>query len=86
MEDLRKNEVGVIIGRFQLPALHEGHISVLDYVTEHHSNVVVFLGVPRIQNTKRNPLDFSTRRKLIQERTARLRRLRYEREKNKQKE
>lgn len=67
MEDLRKNEVGVIIGRFQLPALHEGHISLLDYVTEHHSNVVVFLGVPRIQNTKRNPLDFSTRRKLIQE-------------------
>jgi bifunctional NMN adenylyltransferase/nudix hydrolase len=67
MEDIKKTEVGVIIGRFQLPSLHDGHINVLDTVTESHSNVVVFLGVPRIQNTKRNPLDFSTRRKLIQE-------------------
>lgn len=67
MDEIKKNEVGVIIGRFQTPALHEGHTSVLDKVTDMHSNVVVFLGVPRIQNTKRNPLDFSTRRKLIQE-------------------
>lgn len=67
MEENKKTEVGVIIGRFQLPSLHDGHISVLDTVTESHSNVIVFLGVPRIQNTKRNPLDFSTRRKLIQD-------------------
>lgn len=67
MDEIKKNEVGVIIGRFQTPVLHEGHTSVLDKVTDMHSNVVVFLGVPRIQNTKRNPLDFSTRIKLIQE-------------------
>lgn len=68
MEDIKKPEVGVIIGRFQTPYLHEGHTSILDKVCEMHSNVVVFLGIPRIQNTKRNPLDFATRRKLIQER------------------
>jgi bifunctional NMN adenylyltransferase/nudix hydrolase len=68
MEENKKPEVGVMIGRFQTPYLHEGHTSVLDRVCEMHSNVVVFLGIPRIQNTKRNPLDFATRRKLIQER------------------
>ena len=60
------NTVGVIIGRFQTPELHEGHIGLLDHVTDNHKNVVVFLGVPRIQNTKRNPLDFATRRKMVQ--------------------
>lgn len=67
MEDIKKTEVGVMIGRFQTPYLHEGHIGVLDKISEMHSNVVIFLGIPRIQNTKRNPLDFATRRKLIQE-------------------
>jgi bifunctional NMN adenylyltransferase/nudix hydrolase len=67
MEDIKKNEVGVMIGRFQTPYLHEGHVGVLDKISEMHSNVVIFLGIPRIQNTKRNPLDFATRRKLIQE-------------------
>jgi bifunctional NMN adenylyltransferase/nudix hydrolase len=67
MEENKKPEVGVMIGRFQTPYLHEGHTSVLDRVCEMHSNVIVFLGIPRIQNTKRNPLDFATRRKLIQE-------------------
>lgn len=67
MEDIKKPEVGVMIGRFQTPYLHEGHIGVLEKVSEMHSNLVVFLGIPRIQNTKRNPLDFATRRKLIQD-------------------
>lgn len=60
------NTVGVVIGRFQTPELHVGHIGLLDHVSEIHKNVVVFLGVPRIQNTKRNPLDFVTRRKMVQ--------------------
>jgi bifunctional NMN adenylyltransferase/nudix hydrolase len=61
------NTVGVVIGRFQTPELHEGHTKLLDKVTSKHSNVVVFLGIPRIQNTKRNPLDFTTRSKMIKE-------------------
>jgi bifunctional NMN adenylyltransferase/nudix hydrolase len=60
------NAVGVVIGRFQAPELHEGHTGLLDHVTENHKNVVVFLGIPRIQNSKRNPLDFATRRKMVQ--------------------
>jgi len=62
-----KEKIGVVIGRFQTTYLHEGHLSVLEHVIQLHSNVVIFLGIPRIQNTKRNPLDFATRRKLIQD-------------------
>lgn len=60
------NTVGVVIGRFQAPELHEGHTGLLDHVTKNHKNVVVFLGIARIQHTKRNPLDFTSRRKMIQ--------------------
>jgi bifunctional NMN adenylyltransferase/nudix hydrolase len=65
--DNLKGKVGCIIGRFQTPYLHEGHIDLIERVFNMHSNVVIFLGVSRIQNTKRNPLDFATRRKLILE-------------------
>lgn len=68
MNKLDENSiVGVVIGRFQTPYLHEGHIGLLNHVTNKHNNVIVFIGVPKIQNTNRNPLDFPTRRRLIQE-------------------
>ena len=58
--------VGVIIARLQTPYLHDGHKALLDHVTNKHFNVIVFLGIPRIQNTKRNPLDYNTRKQMIQ--------------------
>ncbi len=68
MKKLNETEIGVIIGRFETPYLHEGHTGLLDHVTDKHSDVIVFLGVTNIQNTKRNPLDFQTRKKMIQNR------------------
>ena len=62
----KKNTIGIIVGRFQAPELHRGHTGLLDHVTEKHKNVVVFLGISKIQNSKRNPLDFATRCKMIQ--------------------
>jgi bifunctional NMN adenylyltransferase/nudix hydrolase len=62
----KKNTVGVIVARVQTPELHEGHLALLNHVTSKHSNVIVFLGIARIQNTKKNPLDFSTRKLMIQ--------------------
>jgi bifunctional NMN adenylyltransferase/nudix hydrolase len=64
LEDI--STVGVIIARVQTPYLHAGHIALFDHVSNKHPNVIVFLGIPRIQNTKRNPLDFSTRKEMIQ--------------------
>lgn len=59
-------EVGVIIARFQVPELHPVHIELIDTVLEHHKKVIIFLAVPVIEQTKRNPLDFSTRKMMIQ--------------------
>lgn len=65
-ETIKDVEIGCIIGRFQTPYLHEGHLGLIQHVVDNHSKVILFLGVPRIQNTKRNPLDFATRRLMIQ--------------------
>jgi bifunctional NMN adenylyltransferase/nudix hydrolase len=61
----KKSSVGVIIARLQTPFLHDGHIGLFNHVISEHTNVLVFLGIPRIQNTKRNPLDFQTRARMV---------------------
>lgn len=60
-------EIGVIMARFQVHKLHEGHLKLIDKVCKHHKKVIVFLGVPIVGNTKSNPLDFATRKTMIQE-------------------
>lgn len=70
--DIKKNieptdfEVGVIIGRFQTNRLHEGHINLISHVLSNHKKAVLILGVSRVQNTKKNPLDFASRKAMIQ--------------------
>lgn len=59
--------VGVIIGRFQVPTLHVGHQCLIEHVLSHHNEVVILLGVSETIHTKNNPLDFSTRSKMIKE-------------------
>lgn len=60
-------EVGVIVARFQVPELHPVHKKMIDTVCENHKKVIIFLGVPVVQNTKRNPLEFAARKAMIQE-------------------
>lgn len=55
-------EVGVIIGRFQTNKLHEGHINLISHVLSNHKKTIILLGVSRVQNTKKNPLDFASRK------------------------
>lgn len=59
-------EVGVIIARFQVPELHPVHRELIDTVCEHHKKVIIFLAVPVVDQTKRNPLDFASRKAMIQ--------------------
>lgn len=59
-------EVGVIIGRFQTNRLHEGHINLISHVLSNHKKAILILGVSRVQNTKKNPLDFASRKAMIQ--------------------
>lgn len=61
-------DVGVIIGRFQVPELHEAHIDLIDSVLERHSKTIIILGVSPLPVTSQNPLDFQARVQMIHER------------------
>jgi len=58
-------DCGVIVGRFHVAALHEGHKALIDYVLERHSKVIVFLGLAPVRVTRNNPLDFEARKQMI---------------------
>lgn len=59
-------QVGVIIGRFQTPQLHEGHKQLIRSIIDNHQEVVIFLGVSAVQFTRNNPLDFQTRKLMVE--------------------
>lgn len=56
---------GVIIARFQTPYLHAGHLGLIECVKAKHRKMVIVLGVSPLLGSKRNPLDFHTREKMI---------------------
>lgn len=59
-------DVGVLVGRFQVPELHEGHRGVLDYVALRHDKVILFLGITDHGiSTPSNPLPFEPRKQMI---------------------
>lgn len=61
-------DIGVIIGRFQAPDLHEGHRDLIDTVRKKHKKVLMFICSTRgVRNTRCNPMDYYTRMKMIQE-------------------
>lgn len=62
----RKGSVGVIVGRFQVSRLHDGHLHLIDFVRENHEDVLIVLGVPGAYPTARNPLSFELRKAMIQ--------------------
>lgn len=57
-------DVGVIIGRFQVPELHSAHKDLIEHVRSEHGKVIIFLGLAPIQNEE-NPLDFESRKQMI---------------------
>ena len=59
------NNIGVIIARFQTPYLHEGHKSIIETVQQNHNKTVIVLGVSPVLGSRRNPLDFPTRERMI---------------------
>jgi len=60
-----KPTFGVIVGRFQVHELHDGHMELFRHVCGLHDRVLVFLGVAPTGPTKRNPLDFEVRKRMI---------------------
>lgn len=59
-------DTGVLVGRFQVAELTEGHRQVIEEAQTLCNNLVIFLGLSPCV-TKRNPLDFQTRKLMLQE-------------------
>lgn len=66
-EETKNYDIGVIIGRFQIHELHEAHKEMIGEVLSRHEKVILFLGVSPTLSTRRNPLDFRSRKLMIEE-------------------
>ena len=65
--DIKTSQHGVVIGRFQTPELHSEHIKLIQYVLDRHEKVILFLGVSPTLANKKHPMDFITRKYMIEE-------------------
>jgi bifunctional NMN adenylyltransferase/nudix hydrolase len=63
----KKYDIGVIIGRFQVHKLHEGHKKLIETVLKNHKKTIVVLGCTDVLGGPRNPLDFVSRKMMIEE-------------------
>ncbi len=58
---------GVIIGRFQVDDIHEGHKALLDSVADSVGRLIIFVGLSPNKCTVNNPLDFMAVRSMLQD-------------------
>lgn len=66
MEDIMLKEcTGVVVGRFQVLELHEGHLHLLSTVHNACSKLVVIIGSTETPDFIKNPFDYTYRRSLI---------------------
>lgn len=61
-----KNNIGVIVARFQVDELTVGHKQVIDQVVSNHNKVIIFLGVAKVNLSGNNPLEFTVRKMMIE--------------------
>lgn len=60
-------DIGIIVGRFQVHKLHQAHRELINYVRERHKKVVIILGLSPVRSSIRNPLDFAARKNMLNE-------------------
>jgi bifunctional NMN adenylyltransferase/nudix hydrolase len=53
-----KKKIGVVVGRFQIPDLHDGHRELLNHVFEHNDEVIIFVGCGQ-KYSFANPLPYN---------------------------
>lgn len=63
----KSSDIGVVIGRFQLHELHEAHKGLIKTVLEQHDKTILFIGCTPAIGTKKDPLDFITRKYMVEE-------------------
>lgn len=67
MDNPLKNryDIGVIIGRFQVPELSEGHCHIIDNVKNSHKHLLIVIGISPALGTKKNPMGYIPRWQMI---------------------
>jgi bifunctional NMN adenylyltransferase/nudix hydrolase len=63
---MKRPNYGVIVGRFQVHELHEGHKELIRLVRTLHPRVIVLLGCSPAGITKHNPLSFEVRKRMLE--------------------
>ena len=59
-------KIGIVVGRFQVPRLHQGHLALLDHASANCDKLLILLGCSTNPPNRREPLDFRTRQMRIQ--------------------
>lgn len=65
VNDKLNADVGVIVGRFQVPVLHEAHKDLINSVRKNHPRTILVLGLSPLYATVNNPLDYKAREQMI---------------------
>lgn len=63
--DCPPRSYGVVVGRFQTPYLHLGHMDLIRRVQQRHDKLVIVLGSPTSRLSDRDPLDATLRAGMI---------------------
>jgi bifunctional NMN adenylyltransferase/nudix hydrolase len=66
MAKINDYDIGVIVGRFQIPTIHEAHHKIIAEVVARHKKVIIFVGVSPTLGTKEHPLDFVNRKVMLE--------------------
>lgn len=61
----KRTNVGVVVARFQVDALHDAHRALIDTVVANHDRVLIFLGVSVLKNSSSNPIPYVHRARMI---------------------
>ena len=61
MNSEKLRSLGVVVGRFQIPELHDGHLHLLDTVAKQHRQMLILLGCSLGPIDLRDPYNFEVR-------------------------
>ncbi len=67
----KSSSLGVVIGRFQIHELHEGHIALIDYVDARHEQLLILVGHNSIRFNTDDPFPFYIRKQMLESRYPR---------------
>lgn len=67
----KSKALGVVIGRFQIHELHEGHIALLDHVEQRHEEMLILVGHNQVRFNTADPYPFHIRKMMLESRYPR---------------